>query len=63
MMAKLAYLALSLIALMGVLALFWFGAAILLAPMVQLDTALVITGLAVFCVVLLGLLWQRGGSQ
>ena len=63
MMAKLAYLALSLIALMGVLALFWFGAAIILAPMVELNVALLVAGLAVFCVVLLGLLWQRGGSQ
>jgi hypothetical protein len=63
MIAKLAYLALSLIALMGVLALFWFGAAILLAPMVELNVALLVTGLAVFCVVSLGLLWQRGGPQ
>ena len=63
MMAKLAYLALSLIALMGVLALVWFGAAILLAPIVKLDVALVLAGLAVFCVVLLGLLWQRGNVK
>ena len=63
MIRNLAWFVLYLIAVMGVLALVWFGAAILLAPMVELNVALLVTGLAVFCVVSLGLLWQRGGPQ
>jgi hypothetical protein len=58
MMAKLAYLALSLIALMGVLALFWFGAAILLAPILTLDASLFVVGLLLLYVLVLGVMIQ-----
>jgi hypothetical protein len=60
MIRNLAWFVLYLIAVMGVLALFWFGAAIILAPMVELNVALLVAGLAVFCVVALATAIQRG---
>ena len=58
MIRNLAWFVLYLIAVMGVLALFWFGAAILLAPILTLDASLFVVGLLLLYVLVLGVMIQ-----